>query len=347
MKLRPTPSQERWLRLARRLGANPEAAPFAAHIGHWRTAGLFSRCLLFVLGLVAAAMAWLVIGQLDSGAASIVTALLCLGAAAWLILARRYFASGIEEGLEVAALGLLAGKLWSDSGHSQTLGGLFLGTALTVAGLRALNPLLTCLAALAFVLALDAPPAGAALTCYATAVIALAAGGRQFARPSYDSMLDCLVIVLPIAGYLWYTSAMTAPVDYRHAALTAWLVPLVPLVFGAATLAVGLRRRAHAPLLAAMACIGFTAYELRTLSGWSLQVRLIVWGTALLVLATVLERYLRVPRGGITSVPREEETAIPVLGSAALAAQAPGAAHAGGVSGGGGQFDGAGASGRF
>ena len=72
-----------------------------------------------------------------------------------------------------------------------------------------------------------------------------------------------------------------------------------------------------------------------------------MWGALLLVLAAALERYLRVPRAGITSVPGADEAVIPVAGSAVLAAQAAGAAPARGVSGGGGQFDGGGASGRF
>jgi hypothetical protein len=350
MTLRPTPPEERWLVLARRLRRSPTTAPFAEHTDRWRTANQWSRCAFFVLGLVIAVMISIIASHLWPGTEIVIAGLVSLAAAEWLILGRRHFWSGIEEALEVAGLTMLAYESWGHLHTSESLRAFCLGVALAIAGLRLLNPLFTTLAVVAFVVALDAPPMGAALVCYGVGLGALLAGAYQFRRPSNDLMLDCLVVAMPVAGYLW-SAARNLTTDYLHAGPSAWLVPVCPLVFAAIALIIGLGRRTHAPLVAFMLCVACAAYDLRRLTGLSLETRLIVWGCVLLLVSMTLERFLRVPRQGITSRPLgHEEDSVGVLGMVGSAVLTPHSSlpkAAQPLEGGGGHFGGGGAGGEY
>lgn len=349
MTPRPTPSQERWLTLARRLRRSPRESPFSEQTGGWRTANLPSRCTFFVLGLIAAGMIGIIALRLGPRSAMVIAGLVCVAIAEWLILARRHFWSGIEEALLVVGLTMLPFDWLS---HGSVRIGWVVCAAFALAGLRLLNPLFTALAVLAFVMAIDAPPLASGFLCYGIGITALVAGSYRFRRPSHDLMLDFLVVILPVAGYLWSISRSNPAVatDYLHAAPSAWIVPLGPLVLALIALATGLWRRAHAPLVASMLCMACTAYELRRLSGLSLETRLIVWGCVLLFGSILLERNLRVARRGITSRPVRDDGATPgilsLAGSAVLTPHAPPKA-APSFEGGGGRFGGGGAGGEY
>jgi hypothetical protein len=354
VNLMPTPSEERWLALAQRLHRNPRVAPFAAHTGGWRTANLPSRFVFFLLGLIAAGMIGIIIERLLGSSVSLVPAgLVCLVVAEWLIVGRRHFWSGIEEALDVAALSMLAYECWSHVSTSEYVDACFVGAALAIAGLRLLNPLFTTLAVLAFVFALDAPALGTGLVCYGIGLTALAAGTYFFRRPSHDLMLDSLVIVMPLAGYLWLASphGLRAAVNYLHADFSMWVVPICPVVFGVVALTTGLRRRTHAPLIAFILCVACAAFELRKLTGLSLETRLIVWGCVLLLVSMTLERYLRVARGGLTSRRLGEEKAsvgvLEMAGTVVLTPDSPPPTTAPSFEGGGGRFGGGGSGGDY
>ena len=175
----------------------------------------------------------------------------------------------------------------------------------------------------------------------------------SFRRPSHDSMLDFLIVVMPVAGYLFSASSHSvadAP-DYLHGTFSMWLVPIGSLAFGGAALVIGLRRRAHAPLIAFMLCAACTAYELRNLTGLALETRLIVWGCVLLLVSVALERYLRVARHGITSRQLDDDEdsvgILEITGSAVLTPLSPPSKGSPSVEGGGGGFGGGGASGQY
>ncbi|MBV9175326.1 MAG: hypothetical protein JOZ81_35165, partial [Chloroflexi bacterium] len=207
MTLRPTPSEERWLTLARRLRRSPRLSPFSDHTGDWRTASLPSRCTFFVLGLIAAGMIGVITVRLGPRAAFVSAGLASIAVAEWLIVARRHFWSGIEEGLEVAGLTMLALQCIDWVGWpSESVVARFFCVAWALAGLRLLSPLFTTLSVFALVLALDAAPIGASLACYGLGLAALVAGAYRFQRPTNDSMLDWLVVAMPVAGYLWSAS---------------------------------------------------------------------------------------------------------------------------------------------
>jgi hypothetical protein len=358
MNFRPTPSEERWRLLARRLRRDTKNGPFAERTGGWRVTSFLSRCAFFVLGLVAVMMLGVIMIPTGEQGGVLVTGIVAVIIGEWLVFGGRHFASGIEEAFCVAGLSLLA--LWCamETKDSNPLIAACFGVALVLAGMRMLNPLFTTAAAVAFVVALDQPPVTSGMLCFAIALAALVAGGRQFSRPSHDSMLDALVVIMPVAGYVWSASAtgvsagegLSAGKDYLHAPISAWIVPLAPLAFAGVALALGFLRRVHAPILAFMLCVACTAFELRSLTGLSIEVRLVVWGSVLLIAAVALDRYLATPRSGFTSraLPGSEGSAavLNLVGGAVLTPVAGAKAEAT-FEGGGGTFGGGGSSGQF
>jgi len=306
--------------------------------------------MFFVLGLIAAGMIAIITGFLSPTGGVVISGLVSIAAAEWLILRRRHFASGIEEALEVAGLTMLAYECWSRAGWTESMGARFLCVALAIAGLRLLNPLFTTLAVLALVVALHATALTAGIVCYGLGLAALGAGSYRFRRPSHDLMFDALVVAMPVAGYLW-TASPTVATDYRHAGPSAWLVPTLPLLYSAFTVTAGLLRRTHAPIIASMLCVACAAYELRKLTGLSLETRLVVWGCILLFASIALERYLRSAPDGITSrqlrATRDPPGILGMAGSAILTPNAAPANSAPSFEGGGGRFGGGGASGQF
>jgi hypothetical protein len=362
---RPTVEQERWIAAASRSGAGRGKPWLGERIGGWRAVGTFTRGALFALGVAAAGLAVAIVSLLHVPGPYLVAGVAAVAVAEWLVGQGGFFGAGIEEALEVVGLLLIAFELVSGSGTAfETRLSLAIAAALLAAGLRFLNPLLTTLAAavLSFAISLVVSTSGPTtvprgmipgLCCFAAAAAALGLGAFRVRRPSHDQMLDWLVVAMPLAGYLWLGSSSltgTSAEPRPHAALAAMLSLGMPMLFAATSLVVGVRRRSHAPLLAAMACVGCIAYELRRLSGLPLEVRLIVWGSAGLVGALLLDRYLRTPRAGITSrrVGEGEDAfgLLQLVGAAALtppSAQPPEAQF----NGGGGRFDGGGASGRY
>src|SRR6185437_105847 len=178
--IRPTPSQERWLAIGRRFDLNADREPLSKHVDGWRTASLWSRCVLFVLGVVAAAMSVTIGEHLWSGAEVVVAGVGCTAVAEWLILKRRHFFSGIEESLEVSGFVMLAYECSVRSGASEHTVAFALAMALAAAGFRLLSPGFTTLSALALIVTLDAPPLGAGLCCYFIGLCALMGGKYTF-----------------------------------------------------------------------------------------------------------------------------------------------------------------------
>lgn len=346
---RPSATEERWIAVAARhlAGVLPERD---SRCGDWKSASTLTRCLFFVLGLVAAGMSMTIVRLLFSSGSGFFIGALLVGAAEWLIRKKRFFAAGIEEALWVAgAVGIAVevidtGTRWNDVGVAAAL----IAAAFGFAGWRLLNPLLTTLGALAAsvavaALANDQLSNTSSLTgsvfCFAAGAAALVAGTSEFQRPSHDRMLDWLVVALPLAGYAWTLLSDTDP-----------QVPVSLLLgFGVAALFVGLLRRTHAPLLATLGCVACIAYELRGRLGHPLEVDLILSGAVVLAVAIVTERWLRTPRRGITSQAVEGPSLVQgIVESAGTAALSPqGNAGQQDFRGEGGGFGGGGASGRY
>jgi hypothetical protein len=345
---RITKEEERWLALASRYRKQKQAPIFAARLGGWRSVNFVPRCAFFALGLVVAGATLSICHLLHLGNGALAAGLILIVAAEWLIVSRRLAFAGIEEALEIAGLLMIAFGIVDElRGPSDVSMALLAAAAFTMAGLRLSNPLFTTLGAISLSLALQlafgrAPfrvyGAGiwAGVFCYAIAWLALGLGARIFRRPSYDRMLNWLVVFMPLAGYMWLHGN-------RFAAL-------LPLAYGIVAFIAGIQRRTHAPLLASMICMACVAYEFRHAMGLPLEAQLILEGCVALAIAVTLNRFLRQPRAGITSQRLSDgDDRLNLLELAGAAAIAPGArtapASAPGTSDG--RFGGGGASGSY
>jgi hypothetical protein len=364
---RPTPDEERWLAVASRLRLRTSGSEIAARAGGWRVTGPLARIALFVLGMLAAALAWALLdGQ--AGLGLLASGLAVLGAGEWLIRARRLHGSGVEEALVAAGLVMIV--LWGVdvAAASEAWAVPMLALALLLAGLRLLNPLLTWAAAFTFVVWLSREAPGLRVDArlgYATAtvagaclvaVVALGAGAREFRRPSHDRMLDWLVAALPVAAYAygggWGLALRPGLLDPAWAGASRGLVPLVLGVYAAFALVVGVRRRAHAPLLGFLGGTACVLLELHAYTGLPAELWLIVCGAAALAAGLVLDRRLREPRDGVTSArltDRDGPLDLLQLAGASVLAQrdAPAPRPDEGFTPGGGRYGGGGAGGSW
>ncbi len=351
---RPTVSEERWLELADRYPALHAAVEKSGSGGGWKTSTWLGRCLGFVLGLVGTAMLAGVLSQMPSP--WMVGGLLLVVAAEWLVARRRVLRSGVEEALYLCGSIAIVVQviIWNASGDNEWIAAALISTAVLLTGWRLLNPLLTTLAAMGFSLAIafvDGNLFGggmntreAAVACAVLAIAALIAGGWTYQRPSYDRMLDGLVVAMPWLGYGWL-------VQYQDngMAVTHGIALPVALGFLIANVAVGVLRRQHAPLIGALGSLVCAAYSLHRLLAWPTHWQMIAGGVVLLGAAIVLERLLRGRTAGLTAAATEEPAGldlVQVVGAAQLS-PAPGSPPPAGVQGQGGEFGGGGASGRF
>lgn len=349
IELRPTPQQERWIAMAARLRIRNHPW-IARRTGGWSAPSFIARCAFFVLGVVAGGLTGAVFEILSRSAALPAAGVTLLVAAEWLILRKRLFHAGVEEALWAGGLLLLTVR-FVPSGADLGLW-VAIAPALAVAALRLLNPFLLTLAFAAASVAIELAGGhrvwgghdvaiAASVFCYGTGAIALLLARFQFLRPSHDHMLNWLMVIMPLCGFLWLATQL-APAVRIGTGLTSGVFALVALI-------VGIRRRSHAPLLACMASLGCVAYQLRDLTPLPLKLKLIVWGSAALLAAVGLDRYWRTPRGGITSHQVGEGAAaldlVQWVGAGALTPRA--AAQSAPFKGGGGTFGGGGAGGSY
>jgi hypothetical protein len=355
---------------ASRLEVGRDTPWLAGRIGGWATVAWIARCTFFILAAAAAGLTAAIFSLIHTPGSLFVAGVALVAVAEWLIARRRLFHSGIEEALEVAGLLMVAVQLVDITGDLHGIGiSLLVAGVFAAAGMRFLNPLFIALAAVALSFTIDfirvrqaaalLPAAAVSSTttmasvfCFAVAAMALTFGRVQLRRPSHDQMLDWLIVAMPLCGYLWGASQYGTGLSIeslRGLVLARLILVFMPLVFALAALIVGIRRRTHAPLAAFIVCMGCVAFELRNLTGLSLEARLIVWGSVTLVLSMALDRYLRTPRRGVTSQQVGERkgsaSLLQLVGAAALTPQpAEGEAP---FKGGGGAGGGGGASGEY
>lgn len=348
----PSPSAERWLLVATRYPATREAALASARTEGWKRATLLSRILFFVLGLCATGATVGIFAGGDETFAFIAAGTIVVVAAEVLIARRRTLTSGFEEALWIAgSLLLVAGLVDTGFGNDFDALAWASAVALSLATWRLRNPLAATLAAIAVAVAVsevgdDASGRWlAAGSCYAIATAALALGGRCFERPSTDRILDWLVVALPVVGWgALQVMRETSP----------WLL-LPPLLFAMLAGVAGIRRRTHAPLIALLGCLACLGYGMAKYTPLEWHWRLIFGGAVGLLASIAIERWLRTPRQGISSLDLGEDLSAVDLaryagaGAAASGAAAPagGSATAPGVQGDGGRFGGAGAGQRY
>lgn len=353
---RPTVEEERWLQLAERYPELNASVAAAGQGGRWKSTTWLARLLGFVLGLIAAGMLAGLLTPL--GSPWIVGGLILVAVAEWLVAHRRVYRSGFEEALYLCGSVAIVVQVlvWSD-GNNEALGVALICAGVAAAGWRLLNPPIITLAAAGFSLSialidtrlLDSRMnfVAAAVCSTVVACAALIATGRNWRRPSHDQMLESLVVVMPWCAHGWLLASPGTGGSRDAAALTLAAGFLV--VNGT----LGIRRRAHAPLIGALgnlACAGSAAF---LLLDWPAHWEMIAAGALLLLAATGVERALRGRTEGLTMRPSAEPAGLDLAqmaGAAHLAAHhapSPAPAPEPAMQGQGGEFGGGGASGRF
>lgn len=304
----------------------------------WRANGPALALVFFGLTCAATAAAWASVEAIIGAekVTSWIVALAAITAAEMLIRKWRFFGSGVESALFISGLFCAIFGLPGE-GSREVL--LLFAAASAAAGLRMRNPFFGALAA-AFVLswldsrALDAVAATGALTL---AAIALAAGAREWRRPSTDMLWTVLLVIPPIG-------AAIATADE----LSPWWAAAYG-AFAAVSFLAGLRLRLHPPLIAAgvNAVIATAILAHYDLLPSTQEWRLMAGGSVLLAASAAASRLLRDRTRGIV-VTADALTAhdddLEILATLSMQPKAP--ETAAGTTGGG-RFGGAGSTGSF
>ena len=241
------------------------------------------------------------------------------------ILIRRfgYWRTGVEAGLWVAGL---CGFIFSlpSSGKPEAI--LVFVAAFAIVAARLRHPVAGVAAIVLTLVYLDAKDLEpyALLAGLAASVIA-----SFFARRLFFALT---AIVAPVAGY----------VIHKDFAVLIFATALIDL-------AIGIRIRERAPLIAGALCAAIGFYEIRNLFPLVTEAKLILGGVALLATSTALMRLLRDRKTGIVvtpTKPHELQDAVQIGAMLRMATPDAGPAEPRPV-GGGGEFGGAGASGQY
>ncbi|HYU26925.1 MAG TPA: hypothetical protein VEO74_17075 [Thermoanaerobaculia bacterium] len=305
----------------------------------WKSFSMLPRIAFFILSTICAiALFGFIEASLRSGhAGALIAGVMAIAAAEILIARFRFFAAGLEEALWFVGVMGIAGRFIPYSASWETWLTVF-GVASLVAAIRLLNPFCAVLGA---VLVPFSFGSFAVPFCALVALVALVLLPLPRRRPSIEHTIGALAVVMPLAAYLFAKEGTFVfdPID--AGAL---------LLYALGALIVGVHFRLHAPLLALFPTLGCFAYEVRELSGLSLEARLIVWGSVLLGVSIAIERYLKTPRHGITSRPLRDDQLgdlLQLAGTIAIAPHHQKPPEQGGpqIESGGSSFGGAGAGG--
>lgn len=314
------------------LAPGPPAATIlaeAAKVPH-RTYGIFLRATLFVLTLIGIAGLYFFFDQIDLPRRGIATGILSIAVAEILILARRWWWTGVEEALWIGGVYALISELPS-SGTPEAM--LVMGGAAAVAGARVRNPLFGAIAAgfLAFYFEKRFD-----LGVVAALVIALMAAFallRTWRRPSNEFLCIAIAVALPLAGY------SAADPIWRNATIALYFA------YGAVTLFLAIRHRHHAFFVAAGIGIAIASIELVRTIDVPLEAKLATGGLLLLAGSWLTSRALRERTAGIVATPARLTSFDDELEIAATVALPRGDFDQKVESGG--EFGGAGATGKY
>lgn len=302
----------------------------------WRSNGLLAQVVAFGLtgvGVALFAAFWQLIVE-----STIVAAVVAIVLAEVLIRGQQWWSTGVESALWLGGLFAFIGAL---PGNGRTEALLLFAAACVAGVIRLRQPWFAALALIFVTVYLEAKPAPDAIALFlgiGVALIALALLHKQWSRPSTEWILIALLVVAPPCAYFGSYRALPKLVN---AAIFAALM----VIF----IVSGLRRRHHAPLVAAAICVAFVAAETHDFLPLVDEARLAIGGAALLLLAAIVSRALRGRTFGLvaTPPPRTDADELLDLGGAIVATpQQPANAPEGRPQGDGG-FGGAGATGGF
>jgi len=310
----------------------PNSSPWRSH-GIVLSIVFFGLTAVAILALYALANLW----HLPEG---VVTAVVAIAVAEWLIHRRRFFGTGIESALWLGALFSIIFALPS-SGKPEAL--LVFVAACAIAGFRVRSAVFGC-AAVVLVLSYIAVKSDSAWPATAFGIAAALAAGaallREWQRPSTERLLGMVMIVMPVAAeFAWAISGRGT-------------LPLPFAVLAALLLALGIRARDRVTLATGALTAGIAAFEARELFDFPLEWKLMAGGALLVVAAVAITRALRGRTAGFVVEPSAVtpyDEALQILGTLPSALPAPAAAPSGPdvQSGDGSSFGGAGAGGGY
>lgn len=298
----------------------------------WRTHGPFVQLILFVVTLLAVVfLAILLDERLHVAHAGIINGVAAIIVAEVLIRVRRWFFTGVESALWCG--GLFAAVLELGRGESAA-GLLAFALASVIAGWRTRNPFLGGAAAAFVVAYFETRDLGvlAALVIGAAAMVAML---RTWRRPSTE--------------WLWIVLAVGMPAFGRFEADAQWVRMTIVLYacYALIALVLAIAKRRHAYFAAggvalAIACVDFA----RTFHLFlPLEAKLALGGAILLGGSWWTARALRDRTTGIVTTPLEDDALAEAIELAATAG-IPQASFQPAREGGG-QFGGAGATGKY
>jgi hypothetical protein len=291
----------------------------------WKHNGLLLRIVFTVLAAIAvsAAFGFFALLSLPKG---ILTALLAIAAAEWMIAEHRFFRTGLESSLWLCGTFAFIFGLPSE-GKVEAI--LVFAAAAALSGWRMRNEFFGVLAAILVVIYIavkwEHTPI---LAMSAAALIAIASAfalRRVWQRPSNERLFAGFVLVMPLTGYV---STIFMRASFTIAVPIAAILGITAIVM----LIAGIAWRDRVLLISAALSIACAAIELRQLFDYPAEAKLIGAGIIVIAIAVTLERALRRKTRGlvvtvVATTPYDEAMQIGGILTVAPHGSAP-AAHA-------------------
>lgn len=261
--------------------------PDAAKVPH-RTHGVLLRATLFVLTGIGVLGLNFFLDQIDLEPQGVIAGILAIALAEYLIRARLWYWTGVEEALWIGGVYSMISELPS-SGRPEA--NLVLGAAAAVAGARVRNPLFGALAAGFFAYYIERRFDLGVVAALVIALIAAFALLRTWRRPSNEFLCIAIAVTLPIAGYF------AADAVWRNATIALYAA------FGAVTLFLAIRYRHHALFLAGGIGLAIASLEFGRMIHTPMEAKLAAGGALLLAGSWIVSRALRDRTTGIVATP--------------------------------------------
>ncbi|HEX2121556.1 MAG TPA: hypothetical protein VHL59_07935 [Thermoanaerobaculia bacterium] len=295
----------------------------------WRTYGLLAQVVFFGLTLIGVAALYFLCEEMKLPG-GVVTMLLSIALAEYLIHVRRWFRTGVESALWIGGLFCVVVDL---PGPPRDEGLLLFAAAAAIAGARVRNPLFGALAAGFVVHYAEKRFDAGVLAALAFAALAVLALCREWRRPSNEWLFIAIALILPLVGY--------AEADPQWRATTIALYA----AFGVLALTLAIVKRHHALFFAATIGFAIAGVEIARAIDVPLEAKLAAGGALLLLLALIVARLLRDRTDGFVMKEESVTGDGELLEIAAMTAATPSQNLPEGRPRGGGGFGGAGATG--
>lgn len=277
----PSVAEERAEALKRIVPTQPEPP--------WKHNGLLLRIVFTVLAAIAvsAAFGFFAMLSLPKG---ILTAMLAIGAAEWLIAEHRFFRTGVESSLWLCGTFAFIFGLPSQ-GKVEAI--LVFAAAAALSGWRMRNAFFGVFAAILVVVYIAAKwEHTPILSMTAAALIAIPSAfalRRVWQRPSNERLFAGLALAMPVTGYLCTIALRVFKPTFVMNLQVAEILGITAVIL----LAAGIAWRDRVLLISATFSIACAAVELRQLFNYPAEAKLIGAGIAVIAIAVTLERILR------------------------------------------------------